>query len=97
MIKVKKVNIREFQHNLSAYVALLKAGPLIITRNGKESAILADPNVYELKEKIATSKKKGIDVMSLAFFGMYKNRKDWNNKSPVKITDALRKKAWYGE
>ncbi|MBI4130829.1 type II toxin-antitoxin system Phd/YefM family antitoxin [Candidatus Roizmanbacteria bacterium] len=90
---MKQVNVRELQHNLTKYLELSKAHPVLVTKYGRNEVLLINPEEYEVIEKL----KKKKDIMSSQFIGMYKNRKDWKNKSSQKIARNLREKAWYGE
>lgn len=37
------------------------------------------------------------DLLSLKFIGLYKNRKDWRDKTSFQIARKLRREAWYGK
>ena len=91
-----KVTVRELQHKLSDYLEIAKVKPILVTKNGKNAAIVVNPNnfkIVEMKEK----KKSLDDIMSLPFIGMHKNKKEWKGKSTNQITAELRRKAWYGK
>jgi len=91
-----KVSVRELQHKLSDYLELAKVKPLLVTKNGKDTAIIANPDKYKIVK--TRPKKRSLDnIMSHPFIGLHKNRKDWKNKSAAKIAEELRNKAWYGK
>lgn len=96
MQDIKSVNIRDFQHNLSMYLDLVKLKPLVVTRKGVTEAVFIDPSRYEFKEKTTKDGQEKQGIMKSAFIGMYKNRKDWKAKSNSEISNNLRRRAWYG-
>lgn len=95
MVNIRKVSTRELQHNLSNYLEIAKNKPILITKYGKEEAILVNPKQYKIA-KLKSKKKKIQDIMSSPFIGIHRNKKDWQNKSSVQIASELRTKAWYG-
>lgn len=96
MTELTKVSVRELQHKLAEYLEIAKVKPLLVTKHGKDSVILANPKNYKI---VKTNEKKNNleNIMSHPFIGMHKNRKDWKNKSTAKIAEELRYKAWYGK
>jgi hypothetical protein len=97
MKNTKQINVRDFQHNLSMYMGMAELAPLSITKNGIEKAVLVNPKKYSIKKKSKKPTAGPESIMGSAFIGMYKNRKDWKNKSNAKISKELREKAWYGK
>jgi len=91
----KKVSTREFQHNLSDYLEIAKNMPVLITRYGKEEAVLINPKHYKIA-KLKSKKTNLQNIMSSPFIGLHKNKKDWQKKSSVQIANELKIKAWYG-
>ncbi|SRR3989304_6968824 len=92
---IEKVSIRNLQHKLSDYIELAKVKPLLVTKHGSDVVILVNPNQYKIvKSKV--KKKTSKDIMVSPFIEMFKNKKEWKGKSPIKIAEELRKKAWYG-
>lgn len=90
-LEPKKVGIRDFQHNFASHYAVAKKRPLVITKYGKDQLVVADPDIYELKER---KKPNNTITRDLEFFGMHKNRKDWKGKSTAQILAKLRRAAW---
>lgn len=91
-----KVSVRELQHKLNSYLEIAKIKPLLITKYGRDEVVMLNPKQYKVvKNKV--KKKNPVNIMSSTFIGMHKNRKDWENKSSVKIAQELREKAWYGK
>ena len=95
MTNTRKVSTRELQHNLSNYLEIARHKPIIITKYGREKAIMVNPDEFKII-KLKSKKKKAKNIMSSPFIGFYKNRKDWQNKSSVEIGNEIRVKAWYG-
>ena len=93
---LRKISVRELQHNLAIYFELAKISPISITKHGKDEIIMINPKNFHLTKKAAPKKQKK-DIMSLGFFGMYKNRQDWKGKSGVEIAEDLRYRATYGK
>lgn len=93
----KTASVRDVQHNLSSYLDLAKNTPVIITKYGKETAVLVNPEKYEIKKKGTYKSMSAEDIMNDGFIGMYKNKKDWKGKSTAEIVKDLRKRAWYGK
>lgn len=96
MNNLRKVSVRELQHNLASYLELAKVTPISVTKHGKDEVIMINPKKFKITKAVSDKKSKK-DIRSYGFFGMYKNRKDWRGKSTVEIAKALRKRAWYGE
>lgn len=94
-MNIRKVSIRELQHNLSDYLEIAKNKPILVTRYGKEEAVLVNPKHYKIA-KIKPENKNMQDIMSSPFIGFHRNKKNWKNKSSVQLTNKLRTKAWYG-
>jgi len=93
---LRKVSVRELQHNLASYLELAKVAPISITKHGKDEVIMINPEKYKVTKKVSAKKGK-VDIMSLPFVGMHKNRKDWKGKSTVEIAEDLRHRATYGK
>jgi len=70
---------------------------VIITKYGKETAVLVNPEKYEIKKKGTYKSTSAEDIINDEFIGMYENRKDWEGKSTTEIVKDLRKRAWYGK
>jgi len=68
---------------------------VIITKYGKETAVLVNPEKYEIKKKGTYKSTSAEDIINDEFIGMYENRKDWEGKSTTEIVKDLRKRAWY--
>lgn len=92
----KIVSVRDLQHNLSDYLKLVKDIPLEITKYGEKAAILVNPETYTITAKKQTGGQTAKDIMQSPFIGMHKDKKAWQGKTSVEITDELRTKAWYG-
>ena len=93
----KTVSVRDIQHNLSSYLDLAKNTPVIITKYGKETAVLVNPEKYEIKRKETYKAIRVKDIMNDEFIGIHKDRGDWKVKSSAEIANDLREKAWYGK
>ena len=93
---LRKISVRELQHNLSEYFELAKIAPISVTKHGKGEVVMLNLNKYKVIKK-KSSKKDKRGIMSLGFFGMYKNRKDWKGKSTTEIAEDLRHRATYGK
>ena len=94
MNELRKISVRELQHNLSDYLELAKATPLSVTKYGERQILLVNPEKYNLveKEKLTEQKKSLLDM---AFIGMHKNK--FRSKSSAELAKDLRAKAWQGE
>lgn len=90
----RKVGIRDFQHNFADHYIQAKRRPIIVTKYGRDQLIVADVDTFELRKIGKPTSKLTSDM---EFFGMYKNRKAWKNKSSARIAMDLRKAAWYGK
>lgn len=94
-VNPQKVSVRELQHKLSDYLEIVKNVPILVTKYGRDEAILINPKHYKIT-KLAPENKKKQDIMSSPFIGMHEHNKDWQNKSSIQIAAELRTKAWYG-
>jgi hypothetical protein len=93
---LRKVSVRELQHNLASYLELAKISPISITKHGKDEVVMINPKKFKITKAVSDKKPKK-DIRSLGFFGMYKNRKGWKGKSAVEIAEDLRYRATYGK
>ena len=91
----KQINVRTLQHNLSLYMTMAKAGPILITKGGKEEIMLINPKDFNVSKK--SPKKNNVDDLAgHKFIGMHKNKLEWKNKPSFEIARELRERAWYG-
>ena len=93
---LRKISVRQLQHNLSDYLELAKIGPLTITKYGKEEVVMVNPKKFKIT-KMVSDKKPKEDIMASTFIGMYKNKKEWRGKSSIDIAENLKNRAWYGK
>lgn len=98
-VKQNKINIREFQHNVTTYLELAKTVPITITKYGVDEAVIVNTDFFKLIKKNKTKEKgqKMVNLMNLEFVGLHKNRKDWKDKTSMQIAKKLRKEAWHGK
>lgn len=91
--KIKKVTVRNLQHNLAMYLELAKTTPLVVTKHRKDTILMVNPvSYYYAKKTSKIYKAKGSK-----FIGMHKDRKDWQGLSNNEVVDRLRSDAWYGK
>ncbi|KKU31180.1 MAG: hypothetical protein UX44_C0007G0004 [candidate division WWE3 bacterium GW2011_GWA1_46_21] len=91
--KIKKVAMRDLQHNLTMYVEMAKVAPVVVTKHGKEAVLMINPVKYHYMEK----KNKPYRTKDAKFIGMYKDRKDWEGLSNSDVANKLRGASWYGK
>ena len=91
--KIKKVTVRDLQHNLATYLEMAKAGPIVVTKHGKEAVLMINPVKYHYTEKA----NKPYNVKGTKFIGMYKDRKDWEGLSNSEVANNLRNDSWYSK
>jgi PHD/YefM family antitoxin component YafN of YafNO toxin-antitoxin module len=95
MQKIKKVSVRELQHNLADYLKLAASLPLLVTKHNQGQVVMINPDMYTIAKRKSDTQPNQ-DLMSSPFIGLHKSRKDWNDQTSAKIATRLRKKAWYG-
>ena len=95
MSEIKKVSVRELQHNLADYLEIAKVQPLLITKYGREEILLINSDQYKIS-KTKVKKKKVGNIMTSQFIGMHRDKVDWRSKTAAEIVRELRKEAWYG-
>jgi len=91
---LRKVSVRQLQHNLSDFLELAKSTPLLITKYGKQEVLLVNPDQVKITK---TARRTSKDILSSPFIGMNKNKRSWKGKSSAEIAEQLRKRAWYGQ
>ncbi len=96
-METTKVNIRELQHNFAMYLEKAKDVPITVTKYGRDIAVIANPQKYEMKEKKKSKAELIKAIEESGVFGMHKDREDWKGRSSTEIARELRRKAWYGE
>lgn len=97
MRKLKKVSVRDLQHNLAAYLDMASQSPIEVTKNGTPKAVILDLENFTYKKRSLKTKPKTKNILNSKFIGMHKERPDWKEKSNSEATEELRKKAWYGD
>ena len=90
---IKKITVRNLQHNLATYLEMAKATPIIVTKHRKDAILMVNPIKYDYLEQ----KTRGYRVKDTDFIGMYKDRKDWKRLSNSEVANKLRDDSWYGK
>lgn len=94
----KSASVREVQHNFAQYLDYAKNTPVTITKYGEDTAVLVNPEKYNVIRKQKTRESVDLEgILNSGFIGMYKDREDWKGRDPVKIARELNEKSLHGK